>query len=91
MALTRVNYSRQGNFPIDKLPSITNDKLAGSITHVVFSPQGVSSQALCVNLTNGSVHNAAGSLVAHSVVNQLGGWYRISISWVSTVTSLTNM
>ena len=31
MALTRVNYSRQGNFPIDKLPSITNDKLAGSI------------------------------------------------------------
>ena len=32
MALTRVNYSRQGNFPIDKLPSITNDKLSGSIT-----------------------------------------------------------
>ena len=32
MALTRVNYSRQGNFPINKLPSITNDKLSGSIT-----------------------------------------------------------
>jgi len=32
MALTRVNYSRQGNFPIDKLPSITNDKLSGSIS-----------------------------------------------------------
>jgi len=63
MALTRVNYSRQGNFPIDKLPSITNDKLSGSISTAKLADNSVTTAKIADNaVTNNKTSTGENSL-----------------------------